>query len=150
MADIYLDNEIEEIGFKGLFVVIECNKDINSYVMIKGKGLKYIQDDYIDMDSEVFNEYFNVFSDDKILAMRLLTPDIMEMLVEYREKYNLQFEIAIRNNKIYIRFFTGDLFEPSIFGDPMNKELLITYYCVLEFSLELTKKVNKVLEDLEA
>jgi len=155
MADIRVNEltknrrKVIKEEFNGLFVVLQCSKYLNPYILIKGKGLKYIQDDYIDMDSEDFNKYFNVFTDDKILTMRLLTPDIMEMLVEYREKYNLHFEIALRDNKIYIRFFTGDLFEPSIFGDPMNKELLITYYCVLQFSLELTKKVNKVLEDLE-
>ena len=46
-------------------------------------------------------------------------------------------------------FFTGTMFEPKTFGSSMDKQLLFTYYSILQFISNVTKKVNKTLEDLE-
>ena len=140
--------EFQTIAFQGLFSTINCNKNINTYIKItKNKILKTI--DKIEMDSSNFEKIFDITSSDKILAMRILTSDTMEYLIEFYNQYKLDFEIVINNDTIYLRFFTGPMFEPKIFSSSMNKELLFMYYSVLKFVLEVTNKINSTIQELD-
>ena len=49
----------------------------------------------------------------------------------FYNKYQIKYEIVFRENTIYMRFFTGAMFEPKIFGNSMDKELLLKYYCII-------------------
>ena len=62
------------------------------------------------MDSEEFEKIFDVFSKDKILAMQILTADVMESLIKFKNKYDIDFEIVLMNNNIYLRFFVSNMF----------------------------------------
>lgn len=101
------------------------------------------------MDSGEFEKYFDIYSQNKVIAMQLLTSDIMNCLLDFHNKYEINYEIAFRNNIIYMRFFTGAMFEPKIFGNSMDKELLFTYFCILKFIVDVTKKVNETVKKLE-
>lgn len=134
--------ETQEI-FQGLFATVKCNNNLEGVVKIS-KNKQGVSTNKINLDSEIFEEYFDVYSTNKILTLRILTHDIMEMLVTFHNKYNLDFEIVFNNNKIYLRFSTVDMFEPKVFGSSIHKDLLYTEYVILKFILELTKKVNEV------
>ena len=143
------NRNVEEI-FTGLYATTISDKNIKSYVRItRDKKDFFGGQDRIQMDSQEFEEIFNVYSDDRILATRLLTADIMQMLIEFYNKYKLMFEIVIKKDNIYLRFNTGPMFEPKIFGNSMDKELLYVYYCILEFILQLTKQVNKTVKEID-
>ena len=143
------NRNVEEI-FVGLFATTICDKNIKSYVRItRDKKDFWGGQDRIQMDSQEFEEIFNVYAEDRILATRLLTADIMQILIEFYNKYKLIFEIVIKKDKIYLRFNTGPVFEPKIFGSSMDKELLYVYYCILEFILQLTKQVNKTVNEID-
>lgn len=101
------------------------------------------------MDSEEFEKYFEIYSEDRIKTMQLLSSDIMQLLIEFHKQYEIDYEIVFRNNTIYMRFFTGAMFEPKIFKNSMDKQLLFIYFYVLKFIVEITKKVNKIIEELE-
>lgn len=136
--------------FKGIFGYTNCDKNIETYVTIAKNKVKLVhKEDTIEMDNQEFENYFDVYAGNKIVAMQLLTADIMEAIIKFYQKYRLRFEIVFRDNTIYLRFHTGPMFEPKIFGDSMDKELLFIYYSILKFILDLTKKTNKVLQDLE-
>jgi len=157
MSDLHICNitkngdniNIEEV-FQGMFAITSCNKNIGTYIKISKNKLKISdRNNRVEMDSGEFEEYFDVYSEDKNLVMRLLTHDIMDFLVDFYKKYNLDFEIVFKKNNIYLRFFTGPMFEPKLFGSSMDKQMLFTYYCVLKFIVEITKKVNLTLQDIE-
>lgn len=157
LVDIHLQNvtgsgrsrHTEEI-FQGIFGLSKCNKNINTYIKVSKNKFKLFDNNArLEMDSQEFEKYFDIYSEDKILAMRILTADTMEYLIKFYEKYKLEFEIVFRNDKIYLRFFTGPMFEPKIFGNSMDKELLFVYYSILDFVLQVTKKVNKTLQEIE-
>ena len=136
--------------FKGIFSKTECDKDIGTYIKISKNKLKvFEQYNRVEMDSQEFEKYFDIYSENKILTMQLLTSDVMATLIDFYNKYNIDYEIVIRNNKIYMRFFTGAMFEPKIFGNSMDKELLLKYYCILKFIVDVTKEVNKALKEVE-
>ena len=136
--------------FYGIFAHSKCNKDIGTFVKVSiNNTATSPKKDKVEIDSTEFDDYFSVYSDNKIIATQLLTSDIMELLVDFYKKYFLDYEIVFRNNTIYTRFFTGPMFEPKIFGNSMNKQLLFTYYCILKFITEVSQKVNKVLREME-
>ena len=134
--------------FEGLFTHFLSTKDISTYIQILAK-LPVTPDNSIKMDNEEFNKRFDVFSENEIITMQLLTSDMMESLIDFYDKYYISYDIEIRNNVVYIRFFTGPMFEPKILGDSVDKQSLFTYYCILKFVLEVTQKVNKTLQELE-
>lgn len=157
MADLHIQNHTgsgrnshtEEI-YQGIFAYTRGKKDIGTYIKISKDKLKVLaSQDRVEMDSEEFEKYFDVYSENKIVAMQLLTSEIMVTLIGFYNKYKLDFEIVFRNNSIYVRFFTGPMFEPRIFGSSMDKQLLFTYFCILRFCIEITEKVNKVVQEIE-
>lgn len=157
MYDIHIQNVVrsgkhthtEEI-YKGIFAISNCNKDIGTMVKISKNKIKILSNkEQVQMDSEEFEKYFDVYAEDKIVAMRLLTSDIMEILIDFYKQYGLEFEVVFKGQKIYLRFFTGAMFEPKVFGGSMDKELIFTYYYILQFIIEITRKVNEVQQDLD-
>lgn len=135
--------------FEGIFAVTDTNKNINGYVKISRNNLIKDNDFRINMDSEEFEKNFDVFSKDKILAMQILTADVMESLIKFKNKYDIDFEIVLMNNNIYLRFFVSNMFEPKIFGSSMDKELIYIYYIILDFIVEITEKINNLVIETE-
>ena len=154
MADLLVQyhhsgkNSYTETIFNGLFAQTRSNKDIGTTIKISADKF-FKNNSRVQMDSQEFEKYFDIYCDDKILAMQLLTSDTMECLVDFYNKHYIQYEIVLRNDTIYMRFFTGAMFEPKTFGSSMDKEVLFKYYSILKFVLEVTTKINKTLQDLD-
>lgn len=148
----YYDEEKRKVVhvdvFQGIYTKTDCNKDIGTYIKIfKNQFKLFGKKDRVEMDSQEFEKYFDIYSENKILTMQLLTSDVMETLVDFYNKYKIEYEIVIKNNKIHMRFFTGAMFEPKIYRSSMDKELLLKYYCILKFIVDVTKEVNKALKE---
>lgn len=142
--------ELFEELFNGLFVSTNCNKNINNTIKISRNKLKILEHKTkVEIDSQEFEKYFNVYSDDKILTMRILSSELIQSMTDFYNKYNLDFEIVLKNDNIYLRFYTGPMFEPKLFGNSMDIEILFTYYFILQFVIEVTTKINKVLDEIE-
>lgn len=136
--------------FEGIFAMTNSNKNIGTTVkIIKDKFKILDKKDKVVMDSEEFESYFDVYSQNKIIAMQILTSDVMELLLNFYKKYLLNFEIVFENNTIFLRFHTGPMFEPKIFGSSMDKETLFLYYETLDFITQVTKKINEIIKDIE-
>lgn len=109
--------EEEVTSFYGIFENIECNKCIETPVTIrtdkaeKGAIKKFLtmgpeERIRVETDSTEFEKYFDVFSTNPIIAMQILTADVMQLMVEFREQSNIDYELTIRQNKVYMRFHT--------------------------------------------
>ncbi len=134
--------------FEGIFGVIEHKNYFESHIRIHTSNREFNQSKKkVNMDSVEFEEYFNVLCDDKIMATRIVTADIMEMLVKFYKEYYLDFEIIIYKNKIYMRFFTGPMFEPKIFGNVLDKNYLCAYYAFVKLITDLFKEIDKAMKD---
>lgn len=137
--------------FKGLFAKIDMNKSINSELTIKSKAkVRMPNKNRMEMDSQEFEKYFDVVSSNKIVGMQLLTHDIMEMLVQFRNTAKINYDIVICNNNMYLRFFVGTMFEmKSIRKGAIDKETLKKYYDILNFIYALSEKMLKTVEEAE-
>lgn len=153
------DNEITQELFCGILSKVETPKPFNACLYlrkdIKDKNLisrafniKLPFDKLrVKLDSQEFEKIFDVYCSDKIIAMQLLTADIMELLVEFEKEMNMEYELTLKNNLIYIRFMSGEMFETAnIMKYSLDKATLYKYYRMLDFTISLTNKLIKLIQ----
>lgn len=139
--------------FHGIFGKVECAKQIPGFIKIHSDkgflGNLFGKKNKIEMDSSEFEKYFDVYSLDPIMTMQILTSDIMEMLIEFKERSKIEYEITLKDKQMYIRFHTGGVFEPKLFGQSLDFDTLKKYYDIIDFIFKVTRAVNKVIEETE-
>ena len=140
-------------GDEILFSYTQLEFNVVNSIRIKPNNIKNINNKKrVDMDSEEFEKYFDVYSDSKILPMKILTHDVMEELYNFFNYFNLNidFEIKIKKDGIYIKFYFGDtIFNISPEKDLIESDILWIYYIILEFTTNITIKINKLLKGTE-
>lgn len=133
--------------FNGLFGKINLDKSINSNLNItRDYGFSLFNKQKLEMDSYEFEKKFNVYTNNNIIAMQLLTADIQEDILTLYDRYKIDFHIIIMHNKMYILFNTGSMFE--VFSSKNNpNEVLGKYFDIMKFVYKL---VNKLLNTIES
>lgn len=141
--------------FNGIFTIIETPKPFNEILYLK-KDKKYKRKNIIpkiekiQLDSTEFENYFDIYSTNSLITMQLLTSDIMEFFTKFQNSTGIDFELTLKNNKIYIRFFSGNIFEmPNLAESFLDKAKLKKYYEILNFTLEFTYKITNLLNNTE-
>ena len=132
--------------FRGLFSIEKLDKNINTTIKIRlDKFFKISKKNILSMDSQEFEKYFDVYCTDKILTMRILTPDIMDYMLTFAKKNKIKFEITIKNSQAFTRVHCSDMFELPTFGKALDYKTLHKYYKYLNFMCELNKKIYNVI-----
>jgi hypothetical protein len=143
--------------FKGMFFVSDFHKNFHGETMIDmdfmerylGKlGRKFQQwnpsrdGDLVKLENPEFEKKFAVYSTDEQECRYILTPSMMERLLEMSKKLNFRISISFRNNQVYIAVFNNmDLFEPSVFGSLLKEE---DYKIIIT----ILKSMTGIIEDL--
>lgn len=137
--------------FRGLFSVITLPKNLLSTIKIRSdKGMlgKFLsKKDQVEMDSQQFEKYFDVFTTDKILAVRILTSDIMDYMIDFKLQNKVTFELTIKNGSMYLRIHCDDMFEAKMSKSALDFETLHKYYKFLNFMCELNTKIYNVIQE---
>lgn len=137
--------------FRGLFSSIQLPQNLEATIKIhsdKGKfGRLFSGKDRVEMDSQEFEKHFDVFSNNKILAMRILTSDIMNYMISFKAENKVRFEITIKNNLIYVRIHCDDMFEPTSKKSAFDFDTLHKYYKFLNFICEINKKIYTTISN---
>lgn len=143
---------VRSLVFNGVFAYIKMDKDLKKSIKItRNKRIHMLNQTYrlIEMDSQIFENYFDVYGDDKILTMRIITPELMDELVGFYEKYKIDFDICMQGNYIFMRFFSGQMFEPTVIKNSMEKEYLFMYYCIFKLILDVVEKIYTTVDDID-
>lgn len=138
--------------FHGLFAEIEIPKFLVFNLKIRRDALLskvFKGKQKLEMDSSEFEKIFDVSTSDKIQSMRILTSDVMQMFIDFKNKNKLTPEITLKENKLYIRFATGNIFEPSLIKQDMNYDKLKKYYDVINFTFDLAEQFAKNIIEFE-
>ena len=153
----------DDKAFRGLFARIVFEKSVPTNLEIRRnelfspkrkfyrikvrRNIQKMVKEKIEMDSGEFERFFDVYSDNKIIAMQLLTSNIMEMLIDFKNKNKITPELTLKKNELYIRFETGRMFEASLFSKSTNYNRLKKYYNIINFKLKITENfVNSIAE----
>ena len=150
-------NIINDYDFIGTFAVLNTPKPFTESLYIKremrnGKNdiatkLPY-KDMRIELDSQEFEGKFDVYSSNKIIALQLLTSDILLLLNEFYDYIKKNFEIIIKNDTIYIRVWNGISFSNSLIKDnKLDKELIYNNYKTINFIFNISTKLIEVMNE---
>lgn len=137
--------------FHGLAGYVHLPKNIATYIKVlrnKG-GLFKKSKDNVQMDMQEFEKIFDVETNDKIKAVQILTSDIMTEFVDMVKSLEVEFEIYINYNILHMRFHTGEMFEPQIFGKAMQFEKLKKYYDIVASVKHVTEKICNTINELD-
>ena len=136
--------------FHGLFAKVTSEKSITSELRIVQDKIGKYNKNRLNMDSSEFEKYFDVITDNKIIAMQLLTADVMEEMIEFENKTNMKYDIVVKENEIYLRFHCGDMFEPqSVRKGIINKAQLKKYFYMLNFTYNLSNRLIELINETE-
>ncbi len=137
--------------FHGLFAKIVIDKSIKSDLRImQDRSFKYDKN-RLNMDSSEFEKYFDVKASDSIMAMQLLTADVMEELVMFENKTKMKYDVHIINNEIYLRFHSGTMsfYIGELKDGVLDKNLIHKYFYTLNFTYNLANKLIDIINDTQ-
>ena len=133
--------------FNGLFAKIIMHKSINGELRI-AQNISIYSKNKLEMDSSEFEKYFDVETSDKIKGMQILTADVMEELIAFQNNTNIEYDIFIKDNELYLRFHCGEMFEVGRLKDgPLDEKLLKKYFYMLNFTYNLSNKLIDVINE---
>lgn len=136
--------------FCGLAGKMELDKDIGKKLYIRNDALfNSLNKNRVKLDMSEFEKKFDVECEDKVLAVRLLTADVMTEMLDLYNKFKYRFEFHILHNKIYMRIFTGKVFEPNLFKNSMEYKTVEKYYLTLQAMMNISKHINDKLNELD-
>jgi hypothetical protein len=141
--------------FRGLFFHADFNKEI--------KGSTYIEPDVaeklfgkfgqslqvsskgklVKLENPEFEKLFAVFSTSQDEARYILTPSIMEAIVNIRKYYNRKMYFSFIGSRVYCAvFFNNNLFEPKILSSGVKINDVETMFNLFKFNEKLIKELN--------
>lgn len=134
--------------FKGIFGRVNIDKNINAEVIIDLNDLKRKYDiKRIELDSIEFEKSFDCFSNNKVIALQILTPEVLEKINKLGDIFKKYMQIRIYNNTIYYRFYLEDVFLPSKFKNVLEKNRLQKIYEVINNSVDLAKCIGESINN---
>ena len=135
--------------FSGLFAKINIGKSITTELRI-GTNRTISKKERLEMDSDEFEKYFDVSSTNEIVGMQVLTHDIMDMLVDFRNELKMPLDIIIRDDIMYVRLHVGKMFEAKFNKDAaIDKQSARKYFDIVNFIYSLSKKMIQTVEETE-
>lgn len=135
--------------FSGLFTKINIGKSIKTELRI-GTNRTISKKKRLEMDSDEFEKYFDVSSTNDIVGMQILTHDIMDMLVDFRNQLKMPLDILIRDDIMYVRLHVGKMFEAKFNKNSViDKHIAENYFNIINFIYNLSKKMIQTIEETE-
>lgn len=126
--------------FRGMYGIVRLDKNTLSdiYIASNSKFRKFSKN-RLEIDSSLFEEYYDCITDDKVTAMRIFTSELIEKYIEIVKDNKYGFELKIIDNTIFFRYRTKQLFEPPMFSSGLDKTFVKKNYKVIYFPLEIMK-----------
>ena len=144
--------------FRGLFFIADFNKNFQGTTVVlpdlaeKTFGFlgKIFQSwnllrkgQLIKLEDPEFERLFVVYGDNQITARYILTPGLMQRLVEFRKNVNNTIFLSFKDSKVYLAIsINRNLFEPRIFRSNDDFSLIKDYFDNLEL-------VALIIEELD-
>lgn len=142
--------------FQGLFFYADFNKELKGRTYVApdlaeklfGKWGQRLQKlgakaDLVKLENIDFEKEFVVHSTDQVEARYILTPAIMEALLQLKNEYKLTPHISFIHSQVYFAFETRkNLFEPKIFSSGVNFNDIKEMHHYLTLSLRIIEELN--------
>ena len=119
------------------------------YLDENGHARKYkYNKNRIEIDSETFEKEFDLIAKDRVQALRIFTPEVIETIVDLKERIKVNFRVRIEGDKLYIKIDTGDIFEPISYKAELSATALLEYYNTVDIPVTLANIIIKGAAEL--
>ncbi len=111
--------------FKGVFMVADFNKHIKNetYVFTSG-GKWFSRFKRVKLENPEFEDNFKVYSDNALEARYILTPSLMEKIIELEKTFNAKLFMSFIGSNVYIALQnSNNFFEPNL-DQEVNQEMV--------------------------
>lgn len=135
--------------FRGMYGVVRLEKNTlsNIYIASNSKFRKFSKN-RLEVDSSLFEEYYDCITKDKVDTMRIFTSELIEKYIEIVKDNKYGFELKIVDNMMFFRYKTNQLFEPPMFSSGLDKNFIKKNYKVLYYPLEIMKSTIDAVHEV--
>ena len=104
--------------FNGMLFSADFNKHFNGRTIVKQGGFwGFVQYGNTEMENPEFNKEFSVFADDPIEARYILTPALMEKILQVNRNWGGSLGLSFINSQLYIAIpLSKNFFEASVWS----------------------------------
>jgi hypothetical protein len=140
--------------FKGLFFMADFNKPFNGKTLVmpdfaekhfgafgqKLQGMNKFRGNLIKFEDSEFEKQFVVYGSDQNEAMYILTPSLMQRILEFKNKVNGDIRISFVDSKIFIAIpHKKDIFEPRIYRTVLSFEPIVEYFEQIQLAVGIVE-----------
>lgn len=135
--------------FRGMYGVVRLEKNTlsNIYIASNSKFRKFSKN-RLEVDSSLFEEYYDCITKDKVDTMRIFTSELIEKYIEIVKDNKYGFELKIVDNMMFFRYKTNQLFEPPMFSSGLDKNFIKKNYKVLYYPLEIMRSTIDAVHEV--
>ncbi|EAR56170.1 hypothetical protein SKA34_13290 [Photobacterium sp. SKA34] len=145
-----------ETIFHGILFIADANKHFNNQTLILPAKNTFItaiadavshlfnrENKRVDLENPHFEQHFSVYSSDQIEARYLLTPAMMERLVDFVTKAKNCISLSLIDNNIYIAISSHkNYFEPALFTSSDSLESVQAIARDLKFVIDIVSDLD--------
>ncbi|MEA3521814.1 MAG: DUF3137 domain-containing protein [Campylobacterota bacterium] len=144
--------------FQGLFIVADFNKHFHATTLVlpdraeKTLGALiggWVQSNntqhgqLMKMDNIEFEKHFVVYGGDPIEARYILTPSMMQRIVDFKHRSKQDLYISFTSDKIHIAIaYNKDLFEPTVFSSLLDYKSAMEYIKTLHLAVGIVQELQ--------
>jgi len=145
--------------FRGLFVVADFNKELRGRTLVmpdvaeklfgrlgqslQGLAAAFQRGDLAKLEDPRFEREFVVYADDQVEARYVLTPSLMERLVEFKQKAGRPVYFSFLGPNVNIAIETGrNMFEPPLSRSLLDSAMLLENLRDLEFAAGIVRDLD--------
>jgi len=151
-------NDLWETLFLGLFIVSEFPKNFHGQTVVLPDNAQKIfgeliggwlqksgssTSELVKMDNIEFEKEFVVYSTDQIEARYILTPAMMQKLLNYKKKSKHPIYVSFIGGKIYLAIeYNRDMFEASVFHSLLEYKIAQEYIETLHLAVGIVEELK--------
>lgn len=141
--------------FKGIFFIADFNKHFHGKTYVVPNAGDLFQDigkllqkwsgrgDIVKLDNPEFEKWFTVYGTDQVEARYILSPSLMELLLNFRRKAAAAVHISFIHSKLFVALSVDkNLFEPQIFSSKAQSDALRGYFRYLALVAGVVDELN--------
>lgn len=133
--------------FSGLFFVADVNQNFEGETVVLPDAAKslfgkfgeklqqwnILRNEMVKTNDEVFDKNFVVYSDNPASALKILTKELRQRIIDFKLKMNHKVYVSFVGNRLNVAIpLKIDLFEPPVFGSMLNYDSIYENYKYLQ------------------
>ena len=128
--------------FKGIFMIADFNKHLTTTTRVIRGGDNFFEKLFagkskVTLENPTFENIFNTYSSDQVEARYILSPAMMERILELKELFNSNINLSFTGNHVYLAISKSkNHFEPKL-GKKIDINQLERIYQEIEACLKI-------------